>query len=332
MRIAPLAKVSLLAPALSPGTTHGAARNAVGNGFPSEVPAIRWFGMRSSSLHRQAFTLIELLMVIAIIATLAAMLMPAISRVRESARATECLSNLRQIGLGTSLYLVDHEDFLPATQDPAGAAGPRTFFALIMPYTLGHETNALWSPGGSLTTAEANMTRLFACKKANFTRQEIISLNLVDRVLNMSYGINQRLDTALANGVNMGPGPDAHPIRRQIATARSPSTSILMTEVWAVGNGGGGVPHPQRILYVKEPNNSVGHAAYSIPPGTPRKTIPFPSMPGRDQASLRQNHPNGTANYLFLDMHVKAHRDVETFYNGFNSHTRPVNMWRGIAQ
>jgi prepilin-type N-terminal cleavage/methylation domain-containing protein/prepilin-type processing-associated H-X9-DG protein len=59
------------------------------------------------------FTLIELLVVIAIIAILAAILFPVFARARESARATTCISNLKQLGLACHMYASDYDEFFP---------------------------------------------------------------------------------------------------------------------------------------------------------------------------------------------------------------------------
>jgi type II secretory pathway pseudopilin PulG len=59
------------------------------------------------------FTLVELLTVIAILLFLAALLMPTLSRIRETAKATKCMSNMRQIAMATFTYAADNDGFAP---------------------------------------------------------------------------------------------------------------------------------------------------------------------------------------------------------------------------
>jgi len=71
---------------------------------------------------RRGFTLIEILVVIAIIAILAAILFPVFSRARAKARQANCASNLRQLGAAVQMYLTDYDDVMPGAPNGNGGS------------------------------------------------------------------------------------------------------------------------------------------------------------------------------------------------------------------
>jgi len=75
---------------------------------------------RRLTTPRAGFTLIEMLVVIAIIGIVAAILIPTIGKARQRARLVECKNNLRQIGLALRIYADHHSDRFPVWRDPSG--------------------------------------------------------------------------------------------------------------------------------------------------------------------------------------------------------------------
>lgn len=199
----------------------------------------------------RAFTLIELLTVIAIIGILAAILIPVVGKVRESARGSACASNVRQILTGLHLYAVDHGDRFPATQNSELEVGPfgvpqgqNTWHAYIAAY-VGLE-NVPFLPRPWVTHSHNQQPTVFNCPATLLDVYPLPGKENAPRPPQWySYGLNSDLPGAITgrdrrSGVTISVGQVVNP---------SQTMAILETSDWTaahareIGIGLAMVPH-----------------------------------------------------------------------------------------
>ncbi|AHF93202.1 N-terminal cleavage protein [Opitutaceae bacterium TAV5] len=179
--------------------------------------------MNSPKYNITAFTLIELLTVIAIIGVLAGILIPVLGKVRSTARNATCISNLRQLGQGFQLYMADNKGRLPLAERAAAPGSPATnwVYALIGYDNTGPDYIGARLRGTQLPTIKTGIKTVLLCET---------NVKTVPDPANSSSATSYAINVAASNGQTSG---------RNISEFNAPSRFCLLGEPKVKENGAG---------------------------------------------------------------------------------------------
>ncbi len=256
----------------------------------------------------KAFTLVELLVVIGIIAVLIAMLLPALNKAREAANATACASNMRQIAQAAYMYTQDNKGWFPyASEWDSSAYDRQSGFGLLAPY-LGLKFVPKFTDNAKNPWYDKSV---FVCPSDPFTTA--IDANPLIRTRfkggRLSYAWNGYVsDFYSQDGLTsvFGPG-DVRAGTKKVSQIPMPTTTILIVEAHLGSAFGFFSPS------AKVPRGTAGTThGYTQQFGTMATDL------GMQGYHMRTGN-RGVNNWAFVDGHVERMNYMATL--------KPQNLW-----